>query len=200
MSHALPRSFFTRTDVVRVARELLGKVLVTEFDSRTSGIITETEAYAGATDRASHAYGHRRTKRTEVMYARGGTGYVYLCYGMHHLFNVVTHEVGTPYAVLVRAIQPLEGMDRMRMRMRRNGRSLLTNGPALVSQALGISTAHTGIDLLDGPIRIEDHGYRPARGTIITGPRVGVAYAGADALLPFRFRIAPSTRQSWELA
>ncbi len=198
MSHRLPRSFYTRTDVVLLAQELLGKVLVTEFDSRTSGIITETEAYAGVADRASHAFGNRRTNRTEVMYARGGTAYVYLCYGMHHLFNVVTHEEGTPHAVLIRAIRPLEGNDRMRLR--RKGRPLRTDGPALVSLALGITTRHTGMDLLGGPISVEDLGYRPRRGTIIAGPRVGVAYAGADAMLPYRFRIAPSTPQSWERA
>ncbi|MBK8228317.1 MAG: DNA-3-methyladenine glycosylase [Flavobacteriales bacterium] len=192
MSAVLNREFYTRQDVVRIARELLGKVLVSEIDGfRTSGIITETEAYAGIGDRASHAFGGRRTARTEVMYADGGTAYVYLCYGMHHLFNVVTHEAGTPHAVLVRAMEPLEGIEAMRAR--REGKPLRTGGPALVSTALGIRTAHSGLDLLDGPIRIEDRGYRPVRGSIIAGQRIGVDYAGADALLPYRFRIAPSS-------
>lgn len=191
MSATLNRDFYTRTDVVRIARELLGMVLVSEMDGiRTSGFITETEAYAGIGDRASHAFGGRRTARTEVMYAAGGTAYVYLCYGMHHLFNVVTHEAGTPHAILVRAMEPLEGIEAMLAR--REGRPLRTGGPALVSNALGIRTMHSGLDLISGPIRIEDHGYRPLHASIMAGPRIGVDYAGADALLPYRFRIAPS--------
>jgi DNA-3-methyladenine glycosylase len=197
MNATLDRAFYTRPEVVRIARELLGMVLVSEIDGvRTSGIITETEAYVGIGDRASHAFGGRRTARTEVMYAVGGTAYVYLCYGMHHLFNVVTHEAGTPHAVLVRAMEPLEGVEAMRAR--RIGRPLRTGGPALVGAALGIRTTHSGLDLLEGPIRIEDHGYRPRRGSIMTGPRIGVDYAGADARLPYRFRIAPSPPSSWK--
>lgn len=197
MSRVLPRSFYRRADVVRIARELLGKVIVTEFGgARTSGIITETEAYAGVTDRASHAYGGRRTARTEAMYADGGTTYVYLCYGLHHLFNVVTHARDVPHAVLIRAIAPLEGLTAMEAR--RGRRPLRTDGPARVSQALGIRTAHTGLDLIDGPIRIEEHGFAPRRAAIEVGPRIGVDYAGADALLPYRFRIAPSHPSPWK--
>lgn len=196
MPRPLSPSFYLRADVTAIARELLGKVLVTRFEGRrTSGIITETEAYAGVGDRASHAYGGRRTERTEVMYARGGTAYVYLCYGLHHLFNVVTHQEGVPHAVLIRAIEPLEGLGIMRDR--RAGRPLRTGGPALVSQALGIRTAHTGTDLLLGPIGIEDHGLAPAEGSVLVGPRVGVDYAGPDAALPYRFRIAPSPPAPW---
>jgi DNA-3-methyladenine glycosylase len=197
MSLVLPRSFYLRADVVRIARELLGKVLVTEFDEgRTSGVIIETEAYAGITDRASHAYGGRRTARTEDLYAEGGTSYVYLCYGMHHLFNVVTHSRDAPHAVLIRAIEPMEGVELMRHR--RKGRPLRTAGPALVSQALGIRTAHTNLDLTSSPIRIEDHGIVPKRGAIIAGPRIGVAYAGDHALLPYRFRMPPSPPSPWK--
>lgn len=196
MPRPLQRSFYLRADVTAIARELLGMVLVTRFEGRrTSGIITETEAYAGVDDRASHAYGGRRTERTEVMYARGGTAYVYLCYGLHHLFNVVTHREGVPHAVLIRGMEPLEGHDTMRDR--RAGRPLRTNGPALVSAALGIRTAHTGLDLLRGPIGIEDHGFVPDAGSILIGPRIGVDYAGPDAALPYRFRIAPSPSPTW---
>src|ERR1044071_6721470 len=110
----LPLSFYTRTNVVQIARELLGKVLVTRLEgSRTSGMIVETEAYAGHSDKASHAFGHRRTRRTEPMFAEGGIAYVYLCYGIHHLFNVVTHMADVPHAVLVRAVEPLEGIETM---------------------------------------------------------------------------------------
>lgn len=197
MSRILPRAFYMRPSVIVVARELLGKVLVSELGGmRTSGIITETEAYAGVDDRASHAFGGRRTARTEVMYAQGGTSYVYLCYGMHHLFNVVTHQRDVPHAVLIRAIEPLEGIELMQHR--RKGRALRTDGPAVLSQALSISTAHTNLDLVDGPIRIEDRGYKPKPGCIITGPRIGVDYAGDDVLLPYRFRIAPSRPSPWQ--
>jgi DNA-3-methyladenine glycosylase len=187
----LSRAFYTRADVLVVAKELLGKVLVTEFDGfRTSGIIAETEAYAGVDDRASHAHGGRRTARNEPMYARGGTIYVYLCYGIHHLFNVVTNVAGIPHAVLVRAILPLEGT--AVMAARRNVLRPTTSGPGTLTQALGIRTHHSGGDLLQGPITIEDHGLYVPDEVLLIGPRIGVDYAGADALLPYRFRIAPS--------
>ena len=150
----LPESFYNRKDVVKIARELLGKILVTEFGVRTSGIIVETEAYAGITDKASHAYGGRRTGRTEVMYSPGGTAYVYLCYGIHHLFNVVTNIEGIPHAVLIRAIEPVEGIETM---LERRGKTKLspslTAGPGALSQALGISTALTGTSLQDGKMQ-----------------------------------------------
>src|SRR5437868_461481 len=108
----LKRDFYLRSDVVQIAKDLLGKYLFTNFNGKlTGGIITETEAYAGEIDRASHAYGGRRTKRTEIMFAQGGTAYVYLCYGIHHLFNVVTNNKNIPHAILIRAVKPIEGID-----------------------------------------------------------------------------------------
>ena len=119
----LPESFYSRKDVVKIAQELLGKVLVTEFDGvHTAGMITETEAYAGAIDKASHAFGNRRTRRTEVMYNHGGVAYVYLCYGIHHLFNVVTNLQDVPHAILIRAVDPLEGIQIM---LERRGKDIL---------------------------------------------------------------------------
>ncbi len=187
----LPETFYLRSNVVKIATELIGKLLVTEFDGiRTSGIIVETEAYAGTTDKASHAYGGRRTSRTEVMYMPGGTAYVYLCYGIHHLFNVVTNVQGIPHAILVRGIEPLDGIDTM---LARRGKEkllpALTAGPGALSEALGIKTTHTGINLLDNKIYIEDTGIKITRSSIIASTRVGVAYAGADALLPYRFHL-----------
>jgi DNA-3-methyladenine glycosylase len=183
----IKRSFYRNDDVVDIARALLGKVLVSNTGGkRTAGIITETEAYAGIGDRASHAFGGRRTARNEVMYGDGGVAYVYLCYGIHHLFNVVTHTRDTPHAVLVRAIHPLEGTDVMAKRRGRGSR-LTTNGPGTLTQALGISTAHNGTDLLDGVIHIEDRKINVPGKLIITGPRIGVEYAKEDALLPYRF-------------
>lgn len=191
----LPRSFYTRSDVVLVARELLGKRIVTEMDGRTTaGLIMETEAYAGVLDRASHAYGGRRTARNEPMYGAGGTTYVYLCYGIHHLFNVVTNVAGIPHAVLVRALLPEAGMEIMCER--RGTTEPRTTGPGTLTVALGISTQHSGSDLLNGPIRLEDAGIRIGEDQMIIGPRIGVAYAGTDALLPYRFRIAPSRLSS----
>lgn len=189
-SSSLPRSFYLRDDVVAVSRELLGKVLVSEIDGRrTAVVITETEAYAGTTDRASHAFGGRRTRRTEPMYGPGGTAYVYLCYGIHDLFNVVTGGEGTPHAVLVRAGAAHSGLPAM---LERRGkpepdRTLLA-GPGSLARALGITTALTGSSLLDGPIRIEDHGLKIDEASIRVGPRVGIDYAEEDAARPYRFR------------
>jgi DNA-3-methyladenine glycosylase len=192
----IDREFYLGTDVVAIARELLGKVIRTNFDGElTSGMITETEAYAGILDKASHAYGDRRTTRTTPMYAQGGTAYVYLCYGIHHLFNVVSNVKGIPHAILVRGILPLEGLPTI---VRRRGgtskgrRVPNCNGPGVAAQALGIHTIYSGTDLLKGPITILDQGHRIAPKDVIVGPRIGVDYAGDDALLPYRFRIAPS--------
>ena len=186
----LPESFYIREDVIKIARELLGKVLVTNFDNiRTSGIIVETEAYLGTRDKASHAHGGKRTARTEVMYMQGGTAYVYLCYGIHHLFNVVTNVHDIPHAILIRAIEPQEGIKTM---LERRGKDkltpALTAGPGALSQALGIHTPHTGISLLGSDIFIEK-GMKIADRDIIASTRVGVAYAKEDALLPYRFYI-----------
>jgi DNA-3-methyladenine glycosylase len=183
----IKRSFYRNDDVVEVARGLLGKVLVSNTGGeRTAGIITETEAYAGVGDRASHAFGGRRTARNEVMYGDGGVAYVYLCYGIHHLFNVVTHGSGIPHAVLVRAIHPIEGIDAMAKR-RGRGAHFTTNGPGTVTQALGITTTNNGTDLINGIIQIEDHRIEVPEKLIVAGPRIGVEYAKEDALLPYRF-------------
>ena len=187
----LPLSFYTRTDVVKIAKELLGKVLVTNFDGvKTSGIIVETEAYAGAIDKASHDFGYRRSARTETMFKEGGVAYVYLCYGIHHLFNVVTHEAETPHAVLIRAIEPIEGIEHM---LDRRGKEKLqpslTAGPGAMSMALGIHTRHTGLSLLGPEITIEDRGIKVQKKEIVAGTRVGVAYAQEDAYAPYRFFI-----------
>jgi DNA-3-methyladenine glycosylase len=183
-----------RDDVLEISRDLLGKVLCTRIRGAvTSALITETEAYAGVRDRASHAYGGRRTRRTEPMFGRGGTAYVYLCYGIHHLFNVVTGDVDTPHAVLIRAGQAMAGEPLMRRRRGRvaTERNLLA-GPGSLAQALGIRTRHSGISLLDDVIWIEDQGLRIEAGAVAVGPRVGVDYAGPDAQRPYRFRLVQS--------
>jgi|WetSurMetagenome_2_1015567.scaffolds.fasta_scaffold352149_2 DNA-3-methyladenine glycosylase len=194
----IPRPFYQREDVVLIARELLGKWLFTRFNGTiTGGIITETEAYAGTTDRASHAFGGRRTARTAIMYADGGTAYVYLCYGVHSLFNVVTNKKDVPDAVLIRAIKPVTGIETMILR---SGKTAIDKsfgtGPGKLSKILGIHFSHSGMDLTEKPndssvsgIWLEDDRTRILPGQIITGPRIGVEYAGRDALRPYRFRI-----------
>ena len=154
-------------------------------------MITETEAYAGVGDRASHAHGGRRTQRTEPMYDRGGLAYVYLCYGIHHLFNVVTNEADVPHAVLVRAGAPLLGIDIMRERRGKQGpdKTLLA-GPGSLAKALGITTSLTGASLSGDQVWIEDRGIEIPDDKISTGPRIGVDYAGDDAQRPYRFVVA----------
>ena len=189
--YMLTQEFYEQEDVVHVARQLLGKVLVTNIDGQlTSGMIVETEAYSGVTDKASHAYGGRRTNRTETMYSMGGVAYVYLCYGIHHLFNVVTNVADIPHAVLIRGIEPIDGIDIM---LERRGMKTLkpniTAGPGALSKAMGIVTAHSGFSLSDGHIYIEDRGISVAEQDIEAGTRVGVTYAAEDAYLPYRFMI-----------
>ena len=190
----LDYNFYNRPDVVKIARELLGKVLVTDWkDGLTSGRIVETEAYEGVTDRASHAFNGRRTARTEVMYADAGSGYVYLCYGIHHLFNVVTNVTNTPHAILIRALEPLQGVNIMLQRTgKKNKDRTLTSGPGNVSKALGIHIRHTGVSLTEEMIFIADDGFVLQQKDIISTPRIGVDYAGEDALLPYRFFIRDS--------
>lgn len=187
----LPRMFYTRSDVVQISKELLGKYLMTHLDGvLTGGKIVETEAYCGRTDRACHAYLNRRTKRTEIIYQEGGIAYVYICYGIHHLFNVVTNEQELADAVLIRAIEPTDGIDWMLKR--RNMKKMatrLTGGPGCLTKALGITRVHYGTDLQGKTIWIEDRQNDIVDADIIACPRIGIDYAGTDALLPWRFYI-----------
>ena len=187
----LPLAFYRRDDIVAVSRELLGKVLYSDGDGRLTGaVITETEAYAGIIDRASHAWGGRRTGRTEPMFGPGGTAYVYLCYGIHHLFNVVVGDVGQPLAILIRAGAPFVGVDTILERRGKQDVAMsLLSGPGRLAQGLGITTALTGTSLVAGNLWIEDEGISLPAEDVIVGPRVGVDYAGDDAALPYRFRI-----------
>jgi DNA-3-methyladenine glycosylase len=181
----IPLETYLDNDVVTLARSLLGKTLFTHIDGDlTGGIITETEAYRAPEDKASHAYGNRRTPRTEVMFGPGGRAYVYLCYGVHHLFNIVTNVEGVPHAILIRAIEPTHGLDQMRAR--RSGK-LTTTGPGTLSQALGITTALSGTPLDSKMIYIADLGHAPE--TITTSPRVGIGYAGEWVDRPWRFQV-----------
>src|SRR5689334_18694485 len=185
----LRKPFYQREDVVKIAQELLGKYLFTKFNGRlTGGIITETEAYAGEIDRASHAHGGKRTARTEIMFQEGGIAYVYLCYGIHSLFNVVTNKKDIPHAILIRAIKPTHGIPTMLKRRKMTQvKKNLAAGPGTVSEALGIHYSDTGTSLLGNKIWIEEKGYKVDKSKVISGKRVGVEYAGEDAHLLYRF-------------
>ena len=187
----LPIQFYKRQDVLLIAKELIGKIIITNFDGLiTSGRIVETEAYIGLTDRASHSYGGKRTARNENMYAAAGTTYVYICYGMHHLFNVVSNAKNIPDAVLIRAIEPLSGIEIM---LERTGKlkpdSTLTKGPGNAAKALGISKNHSGINLLKDEIYIADDGLIIEQSLIGTSSRIGVESSGDAALKPYRFYV-----------
>ena len=181
--------FYARQDVVQIARELLGKILVTNWKGIiTSGRIVECEAYAGTIDQASHASGGRRTARNEIMYGKGGYAYVYLCYGIHHLFNVVTNSENIPHAILIRALEPMQGVDEMLRRTHKKGPgSTITRGPGNLSKALGIHTKHSGSSLLGDKIFIASDGVEFNKKEIAASRRIGVEYAGKDALLLYRF-------------
>lgn len=193
MGVILDQSFFQHPDVEYVARRLLGKKLC--FKTKAgfcSGRIVETEAYAGPWDKASHAYGNKRTPRTEVMFHPGGCAYVYFCYGMHHMFNVVTGPENTPHAVLIRALEPLEGIDLMKARRKNDTITALTNGPAKLCQALGIDRALNGQSLISGQLYIEEDGHHPCESEVVAVPRIGIDYAQEHAQLPMRFYISGS--------
>lgn len=185
----LTPEYYQNEDVIALAKDLLGKVLYTHIDGQISaGIIVETEAYYGIKDKASHAYGGRRTNRTETMYSAGGVAYVYLCYGMHHLFNVVSSVKDDPHAVLIRAVEPLIGKELMEERRGMPvSRPTVSSGPGSAAKALGIDRTFNQKDLSGNEIWIEDHQVRYMDEEIIACPRVGIAYAQEHALLPWRF-------------
>ena len=187
----VPLSFYERKDVVKIAKELLGKIVVTNFDGKiTSGRIVETEAYVAITDKASHSFGGKRTARNEHMYSAAGTAYIYICYGMHQMLNVVTNQKEIPDAILIRAIEPLEGIEIM---LERTGKikadKTVTRGPGNVGKALGIFKHHSGLFLLDDQIYLLDDDKKISKESIGVSKRIGVESAGPDSLLPYRFYV-----------
>jgi DNA-3-methyladenine glycosylase len=186
----LPREFYTRSNVLKVARDLLGKLLVVPASDGTwvSGMIVEAEAYRGPQDRASHAYGGRRTPRTETMYQIGGVAYIFFIYGMYNQFNVVTNVEGIPHAILIRALEPVEGIELMKLRRARQSERNLTNGPGKLCIALGLDRTFDRADLLGNKVWIEE-GERVPRSRIVSGPRVGIDYAEEWVDKPWRFWI-----------
>lgn len=188
----LDASFYRRESVVTVARDLIGKVLYTRLDGRvTAGMIVETEAYSWK-ERGCHAYNNRMTARNAVMFGDGGHAYVYLCYGMHNLFNVVTNREGKADAVLIRALQPVEGLTIMQRRSAENEGARITSGPGKLTRALGIDRKHNGIALNAKRVWLEDSGMPISRKHFESSARIGIDYAGEDALLPWRFTMKDS--------
>lgn len=185
----LPPSFYQRADVVAITKDLIGKIAVTNFDGQlTAGRIVEAEAYNGPHDKAAHSYGNRRTNRTEVMFSAGGVAYIYLCYGIHQMFNIVTNEQDIPNAILIRALEPIIGIDIMLQRSNKTIHGAdLTRGPGNVAKALGLHTRHSGMGLQCDEVYIADDGLKYPEDQIVTTKRIGVDYAEEDALLPYRF-------------
>ncbi len=185
-------AFYQRSSVCRIAQELLGKGLFTKIDGKiTGGRIVETEAYSWK-ERGCHAYNNRKTARNAVMFDDGGLAYVYLCYGIHHLFNVVTNREGRADAVLIRALEPMEGMDEMTRRAGTPKTKGITSGPGKLTRALGIDRSHNGMPLTSKNLWLSDVGSSVRKKDIVASPRIGIDYAGTDALLPWRFTIADS--------
>ena len=187
----IPVSYYKNLDTLELAKDILGKKLVTKVDNQTtSGIIVESEAYLGVSDRASHAFDNKLTSRTSTMYEEGGISYIYLCYGMHSLFNIVTNNKGIPEAILIRAIKPIDGISMMCKRRNMKEKSYnLTNGPGKLSQALGITKKLNRQSLHGDDIWLEDIKISFKNNNILSSPRIGVDYAGTDAKLPYRFYI-----------
>ncbi|MEP7264203.1 MAG: DNA-3-methyladenine glycosylase [Bacteroidota bacterium] len=187
----LKKDFYIRNNVLEIAKDLIGKVLVTHVDGIfTAGVITETEGYDGIRDRACHAFNGRRTPRTEIMYSEGGIAYIYLCYGIHALFNVVTNEKDTPDAVLIRAVSPVDGVEQMlRRRNKLKADKTLAGGPGTVSQSLGLRLNLNGTKLTGKNIWIEDRSIYIPENEIKITKRIGVEGAGEAAHYPYRFVI-----------
>jgi len=185
----LKRSFYLQSDVALLAQMLVGKYLVSRLGGHETILrITETEAYAGEYDKASHAYSGRRTARTEVMYGKGGMAYVYLCYGMHHLLNVVTNREGIPHAVLIRAGTPVKGESVIMQRMKRSKPDdKMTSGPGNVARAMGVHTIHSGLDITGEELFIAEAPASDPSIILMASPRIGVDYAGAAAHWYYRF-------------
>lgn len=188
MPKKLPRSFYTRPDTIQIAKDLLGKTMVvpTAGGRRVSGMIVETEAYCGVADKAAHSYNGRRTARNEITYAIGGHAYVFFVYGMYYQLNIVTHTKDEPHVVLIRGIEPLEGIEIMRERRGARKDNNLTSGPGKLCIAFGIDRGLNGEDLLGDKIWLEK-GREFSESEIAVGKRIGIDYAAEDAEKPWRF-------------
>lgn len=187
----IPQSVYLDNDILQLAEFFLGKIIISNInDQRTVARIVETEAYRAPDDKGSHAFKDKRTERTKTMFQRGGVAYVYLCYGLHNMLNIVSGNENEAHAILIRAVEPVEGKEIMINR--RNGISdyRLTNGPGKLCQALGISRSHDSIMLYDHQSALcIAHDMNIPGSQIIRSPRVGIAYAEECAHWPWRYRV-----------
>ncbi len=184
----LAKEFYQRRDVTIIAKELLGKVLFSKVSNRlTSGMIVETEAYSWR-EKGCHAYGNKMTARNASMFNMGGCAYVYLCYGIHNMVNIVTNEEGVADAILIRALEPIDGIDIMKERIGIASEKRITSGPGKLAKAMGIDRSFDGKDLTGKSIWIAD-GMEIKRKQIESTHRIGIDYAGEDALLPWRYYV-----------
>jgi DNA-3-methyladenine glycosylase len=192
MRMKLEKDFFQQTNVVQIAQDLLGKVICTHLEGDlTTAMITEVEAYRGKDDRACHAFGYKKTNRTKTMFLSGGHAYVYLCYGIHELFNIVTNVENEPDAVLIRSVQPLDGLEKQLERRKSDRlKPMLWAGPGKVSAALGINRSFDALTLIGNQIWLEGRGVKVRHTDIVADTRIGVEYAGEDAKRPWRFYLA----------
>ncbi|MGB3591913.1 MAG: DNA-3-methyladenine glycosylase [Nonlabens sp.] len=205
----LPAAYYKNSDVVFLARDLIGKIVVSTVDDKfCSGIITETEAYRGIGDKACHAHLGRFTDRTKIMYESGGVAYVYLCYGIHHLFNIITNTDSQADAILIRAVQPVSGIHHMMERRAKvKNDHTLTSGPGNFSKAFGLNKSHYGEDLTGDLVYLEHDPElldtigltRDEKLPIVESKRIGIDYAGEDAHLPWRFYLQSSAYISKKL-
>lgn len=188
-TNKLPLSFYLTPDVTKIAKSLLGKFLVSDLkEGRSSGMIVETEAYSWK-ERGCHAFNHKKTNRNAAMFASGGVSYVYLCYGVHELFNIVTNKEGLAEAVLIRALEPVEGLDIMMQRYQTKKSKGITSGPGKLAKALGITREHNLIDLMGNAVWVEDRDVKVKPSNIVASARIGMNFPGEDAFLPWRFTI-----------
>jgi DNA-3-methyladenine glycosylase len=183
----LSRDFYLRKDTVRVARDLLGKLLVVPADdgTRISGMIVEAEAYLGIEDKAAHSYSGRRTARNEVTYSEGGQVYVFFVYGMYYQLNLVTGPAEHAHVVLIRAVEPIEGIEIMREHRGKMPDKNLTSGPGKLTIAFGIDRSFNGEDLLGNRIWLEEY-KNIKKSETASGPRVGIDYAEEFVEMPWR--------------
>lgn len=191
MKNRLPVEFYRQGDVVSIARHLLGKHVYTFIDRKlTGGIIVETEAYRGPDDRGSHAYENKKTPRNEIMYKAGGLAYMYICYGIHDMLNIVTGAEGLSHAALIRAIEPLEGLDMMRLRRGLFGKDFrLCQGPGSLAKAMGLNKQHNGTDLQGNLLWLTDEGVTYTDEQVVAAPRVGMNFEGPYKTIPWRFYV-----------
>lgn len=191
LRNKLPLDFYRQTDVVSVARQLLGKHLYSNIGGQlTGGIIVETEAYCGPDDRGSHAYNNKRTPRNEMMYRAGGVAYMYICYGIHDMLNIVTGIEGMSHAALIRAIEPIDGLDVMCERIGIfDNKKRLCQGPGALAKALGLSKLHNGADLQDDLIWLTEEGPSYTDEQVIASARVGMNFDGPYKTIPWRFYV-----------